>query len=405
MPSQLSSPLDVAAVRRDFPMLTGDDRDLPIYLDSAATSLKPASVIQTVRDFYESSTANTGRGVHWLAEAVTTRFEESREIIAAWLNAQTREVVFTSNCTNAIRLVAEGRDWPQGILVGLSEHHSNDLPWRTNASRSTAAVLESGVIDLEDLRRQLNEEPPNLVAVSLVSNALGTVQPIETIVELSHQAGTLVLVDASQAVAHRAIDVVSLDCDFLCFSGHKMFGPSGIGVLYGKQTCLEQLATTSFGGGSVEAVHADSFDPREIPWRLETGTPNIEGVLGLAAACEYLDSVGPEAVRDHVDSLTAHAVRGLREIPGVTVFGPAQNSARGPIVSFSMLGLESHALARILSQRHRICVRSGFHCAQPLHEALGHGPTVRASFALYNTLKEVDTFVEAVTRIALARET
>ncbi len=394
---------DVDRIRRDFPLLMGQDRESPtIYLDSAATSLKPACVIDAVREFYEAGTANTGRGVHWLAEHVTDRFEAARETIAGWINAQTREVVFVSNCTAAIRLVAEGREWPPCVLVGRSEHHSNDLPWRGRGTTVAVSVDAHGAIDLEDLQRCLDAHRPSLVAVTMVSNALGTVQPLDAIIELAHQSGARVLVDASQAVAHRAIDVEALGCDFLCFSGHKMCGPSGVGVLYGKEDCLDELTDAGFGGGSVEEVHADGFTPREVPWRLESGTPNIEGVLGLAVASDYLDGVGMEAIERHVNGLAADMAERLHRLRKVTVHGPPVGQDRGPIVSFSVDGLESHAVARILSQRHRICVRSGYHCAQPLHESLGLPPTVRASLALYTHPHEVDCLVAAVEQLAVA---
>ncbi len=394
---------DVDRIRRDFPLLMGrDGQSPPVYLDSAATSLKPACVIDVVREFYEAETANTGRGVHWLAENVTDRFEEARETIAGWINAQTREVVFVSNCTAAIRLVAEGTKWPRCVLVGKSEHHSNDLPWRVRGKTIAVSVDAHGVIDLDDLQRCLGAHRPSLVAVTLISNALGTVQPVDAIVELAHRSGAHVLVDASQAVAHRTIDVEAIGCDFLCFSGHKMCGPSGVGVLYGRENCLAELADASFGGGAVEEVHAEDFTAREVPWRLEPGTPNIEGVLGLAVASDYLDGVGMEAIGRHVNELAADVADRLSRLRKVTVYGPPAGQGRGPIVSFSVDGLESHAVARILSQRHRICVRSGYHCAQPLHESLRLPPTVRASFALYTSRHEVDRLVDAVEQLTVA---
>ncbi len=394
---------DVDRIRRDFPLLVGQEGESPtIYLDSAATSLKPACVIGAVREFYEAETANTGRGVHWLAENVTDRFEAARETIAGWINAQTREVVFVSNCTAAIRMVAEGREWPPCVLVGRSEHHSNDLPWRVRGTTVAVSVDECGAIDLDDMQRCLEAHRPALVAVTMISNALGTVQPVDAIIELAHQFGARVLVDASQAVAHRAIDVEAIGCDFLCFSGHKMCGPSGVGVLHGKENCLAELTDAGFGGGAVEEVHAEGFTAREVPWRLEPGTPNIEGVLGLAVASDYLDGVGMEAIERHVNELAADMVDRLSRLRKVSVHGPPAGQDRGAIVSFSVDGLESHAVARILSQRHRICVRSGYHCAQPLHESLGLPPTVRASLALYTTRHEVDRIVEAVEQLTAA---
>lgn len=389
--------IDVDRIRRDFPLLTEKGGQMPpIYLDSAATSLKPQCVIDAVREFYEVGTANIGRGVHWLAEQVTEQFEEGREAIAAWFNAETREIVFVSNCTSAIRVVAEGRDWSPCVLVGAAEHHSNDLPWRGHGSKVNLAVDDCGVIHLEDLERCLEQHQPALVAVSMISNALGSVQPVAAIIEMAHHYNARVLVDASQAVGHRSVDVQELDCDFLCFSGHKMCGPTGVGVLYGKSACLAELAPAGYGGGAVEDVHESDFAPREIPWRFEAGTPNIEGVIGLARACEYLDHVGMEAIEQHVSSLTTEVASRLQAMPKVTVHGPPVGKPRGALVSFSVAGLESHAIARILSQRHRICVRSGYHCAQPLHETLAIPPTVRASFGCYTSQDDVGRFLDAV---------
>lgn len=388
--------LDVNAIRGEFPILGRKVGGRPvIYLDSAATSLKPRAVIAAIVEFYERYTANIHRGVHLLSEEASERFDEARETVARFINAEFREVAFVRNTSEAINLVAANLPADASVLYGLDAHHSNQLPWRRFTRRHAVRIAANGGIDLEDLRRKLRDARPALLAVTHVSNAFGAVNPVQEIVAMAHEAGARVLVDASQSVPHQAVDVRTLDCDFLCFSGHKMCGPSGIGVLYGKHEALRLFAPLHLGGGIVESVHEDSYELRDVPWRLEAGTPHIEGAVGLAAACDFLESIGLEAIHRHESALVRRATALLQEIPGVRLYGPTDGSRSGA-VTFTVEGLEAHGVSRMLSNRHNIYVRSGFHCAQPAHEILNAPPTVRASFYLYNEAREIEQLAQAL---------
>ncbi len=394
--------LPVHELRRDFPLLEREVEGRPIvYLDSAATSLKPRAVIRAVTDFYERHTANVNRGVHFLSLEASELFDEGRGEVARFLNASPREIVFTRNATEGINLIARSLAPDERVLHTLLEHHSNFVPWRRREGASQAVtVLPDGRLDLADFERKLHAFRPGLVAVAHISNAFGVVHPIEQIVRLSHEAGARVLVDGCQSVPHRPIDVQALDCDFLCFSGHKMCGPGGVGVLYGKLSLLEALPPLTFGGDMVKEVHELDFALRDVPHRFEAGTPAIEAVIGLSAACRYLGRVPLEAIAAHERSLTAHALERLSRIRRLTLRGPLEPESRGSSVSFTIEGVEANGVARMLSHRFNICVRSGFHCAQPAHEALGSPPTVRASYYLYNTEAEIDLLAEALDQVS-----
>lgn len=397
---EAATALDTTAIRRDFPLL---ERRVAgrgvVYLDSAATSLKPRAVIATITEFYERYTANVNRGVHLLSEEAGARFDEAREIVAGFIGADAREIVFVRNATEAVNLVAHSLPPDAPVLYTLGEHHSNFLPWQRRPNRDCIGLLADGGIDMDDLERKLTRLRPALLAVTHVSNAFGALSPIDAIVRAAHAEGTKVLVDASQSVPHRPVDVRSMDCDYLCFSGHKMCGPTGIGVLYGKRECLEALDPLHYGGDMISEVHEDDYVLRETPWRLEAGTPFIEGAIGLAAACEYLESVGLPAIHEHVTSLVAYGLERLAGVGRLTIYGPAKAEQRSGSITFTIDGLESHGVARMLSNRHNIFVRSGLHCAQPAHEALRIPPTVRASFYLYNNHSEVDQLTDALTGI------
>ncbi len=394
--------LPVEEIRGDFPLLGREvEGKRIVYLDSAATSLKPRAVIRAVTDFYEKHTANVNRGVHFLSLEASELFDEGRSAVARFLNASPREIVFTRNATEAINLVARGLAQEDRVLHTLLEHHSNFLPWRRREGASTAVrLLHDGKLDLADFVSKLAAFRPRLVAVAHVSNAFGVVHPLEEIVRLSHQAGARVLVDGCQSVPHRPIDVKALDLDYLCFSGHKMCGPGGVGVLYGKLSHLEELAPFVFGGDMVKEVHESSFALRDVPHRFEAGTPAMEAVIGLGAACRYLERFGLASIAAHEGSLTAYALERLSRVPGLTLRGPLEPESRGSSVSFTLDGVEANGVARMLSHRFNICVRSGFHCAQPAHEALGSPPTVRASYYLYNTKAEIDLLADALDRIS-----
>lgn len=396
----MAAVFDVEQVRREFPLLERRVGDQPlVYFDSAATSLKPRAVIDAVVACYTRHTANVHRGVHLLSEEASHRFDEARDTVAAFLGVGPREIVFTKNATEAVNLVARSQPAGARILATLGEHHSNFLPWGQVGQVRLVGLDSQGRIRLDEYRRLLTEWRPALVAVSWISNALGVVHPIGELVSLARAAGARVLVDASQAVPHRPVDLRSLGCDYLCFSGHKMCGPSGVGVLAAPREALAALRPLLYGGDMVEAVHAEAFELRELPMALEAGTPAIEAVCGLAAACRFLEDCGQAAIEAHERQLVAHAWRRLREVPGVICHGPHDLAERASAIPFTVAGLEPNAVARLLSNRYQICVRSGFHCAQPAHEALGLGPTVRASFYLYNTPAEIDLLAEGLTQL------
>lgn len=397
MNNTITSAFCVDSVRDDFPILQRVDGGKPIvYLDSAATSLKPQCVIDAIVDFYQHSTANVGRGVHRLAEEATDRFDASRETIASFINAEAREVAFVRNTTEAINVVARSLPPEAKVLCALTEHHSNLLPWMQYGTAVPVRVSTEGRIDLEHLAEQIASHRPKLCAISHISNAFGVVQPIHEIVELCRQNRVRVLVDASQSVPHQVMDVRQLGCDFLCFSGHKMCGPSGIGVLYAGWENMQSLVPQVFGGGMVEKVQSDQHTMAFPPRNLEAGTPAIECTIGLAAACDYLESVGLEPINSHMEHLLQHALLRLSEVPGLRIHGPATTEVRSGAVTWSIKGVDSHTTARVLSDRYNICVRSGFHCAEPAHKELGVPPSVRASFYLYNTASEIDQLAEAL---------
>ena len=395
------SSFDVSAVRRDFPLLDREvDGQAVTYLDSAATSLKPRCVIDAVVEFYEAYTANISRGVHQLADEATDRFEAARDTIASFINAEASNLVFTRNTTESINLVALSSGQSTKVLYSVGDHHSNYLPWIEYTNGEAVELLQDGRIDLDDLNSKLQTKQNNLLAIAHITNAFGAENPIQEIIAMAHANDCRVLLDASQSAAHLPLDVIALDCDFLCFSGHKVCGPSGVGVLYGKSDLLSQLRPIHLGGAMVSEVHRDGFVLNNPPWKFEAGTPNIEGVFGFAAACDYLDSVGLKAIHSHEQQLVREAMQRLQEIPGVRLFGPSDPEDRGAIVSFGIDGIEVHGLARILSNRFKIFVRSGYHCAQPAHETLDLPPTTRASFGLYSNLNDVARLIEAVKQIS-----
>lgn len=401
-PARLTAmPFDVARIREDFPILRRQIGSRPIvYLDSAATSLKPQPVIDAILGYYTQYTANIKRGVHPLADEATERYEEARHAVAGFINADSRDIVFVRNTTEAINLVAGGLAIDTPVLYGLGEHHSNLIPWQRRAGSEAVPVTSQGAVDCEYLQRRLARGDARLLAIAHVSNALGAVNPVEEIVAFAHRHGCRVLIDASQSIPHRPIDVVALGCDYLCFSGHKMCGPSGIGVLYATQECFQAMPPQVFGGGMVSEVHEDGFELGEIPWRFEAGTPFIEGVIGLGAACSYLSSIGLAQIHAHENVLLSRGLAGLAENARVRVHGPLDAAERGSSLSFTVNDMDPHGVARLLATRFNIFVRSGFHCAQPAHEALQIRPTVRASVYLYNDPAEIDQLVEALSSIS-----
>jgi cysteine desulfurase/selenocysteine lyase len=354
-------------------------------------------VLERIAGLYESGIANVHRAVNFLGDESTRAFEGARESIARFIGAQPRETVFTANTTQAINLVCGSlsRAGRLKVLTTTQEHHSNLLPWTETGEVEFVPWSEGGTFELGALERELARKP-DLFAVAAASNFLGTVQPVKEIVERCHGAGVRVLIDASQSIAHQPHDVRDIGCDYLVFSGHKIYGPSGIGVLYAQEELLEEMPAFFLGGNMVKEVHARSWVPNDLPHRFEAGTPNIEGAVGLGAAIEFLESLDWDRVAAHESALVQYAKRELAALRGVRVFGPKPRTPSAPLVSFQLKGLESSAVAKALSSRGNIIVRSGFLCAQPAHDQLSAGPSVRASFAIYNCKEEVDRMLEVI---------
>ncbi len=391
---------DIAAVRKDFPALDREFEGRPlIYLDSAATYLKPQRVIDAVSDCYRRYAGTVGRGVHVMSAEAMDRFDEARETIANFINADPQEVIFVRSATEAINLVASSLAAGSRVLGSIGEHHSNLLPWRSMHDFQPLQLDDRGAIVIDALKATLAAGNTQLVTCSSVGNAFGNVHPVEQLADLAHAAGADVFIDINQSIAHERTNVRQLDCDYACFSGHKLGGPTGLGVLYAKPDRLEQLRPLLLGGGMVESVTDSEYVLEALPMRLEAGTAHFEGVIGLAAACEYLDELSIENISQHEQQLTSELLCGLDSVPRVLLHGPKDASKRGAIVSFSIDGLEAHGAARMLSNRANLCLRSGYHCAQLAHSAHGVKPTVRASFGVYNTSCEVATLIDTLQRI------
>ena len=405
-PSSLTG-FDVERVRRDFPILHRTVNDKPlVYLDNAATAQKPQQVIDAVQQFYSNENANIHRGVHYLSEHATAAYEEVREKARRFLGAgEVREVVFVRGTTDAINLVASGYLRPRlkegdEILVSQMEHHSNIVPWQLVCEERGATVKmipmsESGELVLDELDGLLNERT-RLVAVGHVSNALGTVNPIRQLVDAAHACDVPVLVDGAQAAPHIPIDVTALGCDFYCLSGHKMFGPMGIGLLYGRAELLEAMSPYQGGGDMIRAVSFEGTTYAPIPSKFEAGTPNVAGAVGLGATMDYLASLDWDAVTAYEDEVLQYAIESIGSVPGVKLFGMAK--ARTAVVSFLMDGVHAHDVGTIVDQD-GVAIRTGHHCAQPVMDFYGVTATARASFALYNTKDEVDKLVTALHRV------
>lgn len=401
--------LDVQNIRADFPILRREVRPgVPlVYLDSTATAQKPAAVIEAMDAFYKRSNANIHRGVHTLAEESTALYEAARESIARFIHAPAaRQVIYTRNTTEAINMVAYswGRaNLGAGDLVILTEmeHHSNLVPWHMLAAErgirlEFIPVTEHGLLD-QDAYRALLAQSPKLVAFTHMSNVLGTINPAAGMIEMAHAAGALTLLDGAQSVPHFAVDVQALDVDFMAFSAHKMLGPTGIGVLYGKANLLESMPPFLGGGDMIREVHLRSFRPNSLPYKFEAGTPAIAEAVGFGAAAEYLMGIGMDRIAAHEHAITEYALERLEEIPGLRLFGPdAQH--KGGVAAFTLSGVHPHDVAQILDQD-GVAVRAGHHCAQPLHEKFGIPATSRASFYLYTTPAEIDRLVEGIYKV------
>ena len=407
-PQQTAAPptFDPEAVRGDFPILaTRLPGGVPLaYLDNAATTQRPRAVIQSLVDVYEKHYANVHRGIHWLSDQSTDLFEEARRKVQAFVGAaESAEIIFTHGTTESINLVA--RSWGDAnlragdeVLLTEMEHHSNIVPWQQLAARTGctirwAPITDAGLLDLDAFDRLLGPRT-RLVAVTATSNVLGTVNPVGEIVRRAHAAGALVLIDAAQSVPHHAVDVTALACDFLAFSGHKMLGPTGVGVLYARRELLEAMPPFMGGGSMIRRVRLDGFEPADLPAKFEAGTPPIVSAIGLGTAIDYLNRIGMDAIAAHERRLCEYAHQRLMDLGGVRFLGPAPERKSG-IVSFTLAGIHAHDVAQLLD-RHGIAVRAGHHCAMPLHKRLGIAASSRASFYFYNTLAEVDRLADAI---------
>ncbi|HVN79340.1 MAG TPA: cysteine desulfurase [Terriglobia bacterium] len=399
---------DVYRIREDFPALRQRVRgNLLVYLDNAATSQKPQSVIDRILQYYTSENSNVHRGVHFLSELATREFERTRTRVQKFINAaEDREIVFVKGTTEAINLVAwtyARRNLKAGdeILISAMEHHSNIVPWQmicseTGAQLRVAPISDRGEMILEDFARLLSGRT-RLVAITHVSNALGTLNPIKEIVRMSHECGIPVLVDGAQAVPHKQVDVRDLNCDYYAFSGHKVYGPTGIGVLYGKAQLLESMPPYQGGGDMISSVTFEETTYNKIPYKFEAGTPHIAGVIGLGAAIDYLTNTGIDRVAAHEEDLLEYATQALSAIPKLRLIGTAQQKAS--VLSFVLEGVHPHDVGTILDQE-GIAVRTGHHCAQPVMDRFGIPATVRASFGMYNTREEIDALVTALYKVS-----
>jgi cysteine desulfurase / selenocysteine lyase len=396
--------IDLQRVRADFPILERSVHGKPlVYLDNAATTQKPRVVLDAVAAYYSNLNANVHRGVHELSERATEAYEGARERVRAFFNAaSTREIVFTRNATEGINLVAQSFARPllgpgDEVLISAMEHHSNIVPWQmaceaTGARLAVAPIDDRGDVMLEELARRLTPRT-RLLAITHMSNALGTITPAREIVRMAHAHGVPVLLDASQAAYHMRLDVAALGCDFLVATGHKLYGPTGIGVLYGKESRLEAMPPFLGGGDMIASVSFERSTWNVLPYKFEAGTPHMAGAIGLHAALDYIDAVGFEAISAHEADLLAYATEAIADVPGVRLIGTAKE--KGSILSFVMDGVHPHDIGTIVD-RQGVAIRTGHHCAQPVMERFGVPATARASLAMYNTRDEIDTLARAM---------
>ena len=398
--------LDISSVRRQFPILRKMIAGKALcYVDSAATSQKPQCVLDAVSEFYTTKNANVNRGVHALAEEATLSHDTARKSVQTFLNAKhAHEIVFTKNATEALNLVARsfGETLKAGDRIALSilEHHSNIVPWMQLEKRSGIVldwlpITDDGFIDLEATEKVLKKGTTKLVALSGLSNVLGTLQPLHDIIDLAHKNGSVVIVDAAQLAAHEIIDVQKLDCDFLAFSGHKTYGPTGIGVLFGKTELLQKMPPFLGGGDMIQTVTTEGFTPAELPRKFEAGTVAAADAAGLAAALEWMTETGMENIKNHEASLISHAMKELKNIAGLRILGPSDPTQRTGCISFVIDGIHPHDLTDVLGKI-GICLRAGHHCTQPLHMFLSIPASTRLSVAAYNTKEEIDVCMKAL---------
>lgn len=396
--------LDINKIRADFPILHQQIYKRPlVYLDNAASTQKPRQVIDAIREYYEKDNCNIHRGVHFLSVKATEAYEEARKEIREFINARsTHEVIFTKGATESLNLVASsfGKRYIQSgdeVITTIMEHHSNFVPWQQmclerGARLRVAGINDQGELNMAELKSMVNEKT-RLIALTHVSNVLGTINPVKEIIAHAHQHSIPVLLDGAQGISHLPVDVQDLDCDFYCFSGHKMYAPMGTGVLYGKEKFLEELPPYQLGGEMIKDVYIDRTTFNELPFKFEAGTPNVEGVAGLRAAVSYLKSIGMQEIAAYEDQLLHYATVKLSGINDIRFFGTSKDKAS--LISFLIGEIHPYDTGMIIDKM-GVAVRTGHHCAMPLIDSLGISGTVRASFAFYNTLDEIDLLVEAV---------
>ncbi|EAR08531.1 aminotransferase class V-fold PLP-dependent enzyme [Reinekea blandensis] len=401
--------LDIQKIRQDFPILHQQVNDKPlVYLDNGATTQKPEMVINAIADYYRHDNSNVHRGAHTLSDRATGQFEQARETVREFINASlTEEIIWTKGTTEGVNLVAfswglENLSAGDRVLVSHMEHHANIVPWqmvcqRTGAELVPVPVTELGDVDMTAFDALLDERV-KFVSMAHVSNALGTVNPIEEVIRKAHSVGARVLIDGAQAVAHWAVDVQALDCDFYVFSGHKLYGPTGIGVLYGRQSLLQGMTPFMGGGEMIETVAFEKTTYNRLPYKFEPGTPNIAGVIGLAAAIRYLSQFERADIQAHEESVLAYAVERAKAVEGLRLIG--QSDHRAGVISFVLEGTHPNDVGTLLDQQ-GVAVRTGNHCAMPIMDRYGVPGTVRASFALYNTKEDVDALFTALEKVKM----
>ncbi len=397
--------LDVEQIRKDFPILQRKVHGKPlVYFDNAATSQKPMQVIDAIDFYYKNYNANVHRSIHQLGEEATAKFVEAHEKIADFINADSyQNIVLTKNTTESLNLVAysltAGLNKDDEIVISQMEHHSNFVTWQQQAKLrglklKFIKIDEERKLDEESIKENITKKT-KIVSLTHVSNVLGTINPIEDITKIAHENDALMVVDGAQAAPHMSIDVKKLDADFYAFSGHKMLGPTGVGVLYGKKELLENMQPFLYGGEMIREVRFDDTEFNELPWKFEAGTPNIIEGIGLGVAIDYLNKVGMKQINERDKELVDYSIERLKEIEGITIYGPKE---RGSVVAFNVHGVHAHDVSQILDSE-GVAIRAGHHCCMPLMSVLGITATARASFYLYNTEQEIDTFINAIHKV------
>lgn len=401
--------IDIEKIRKDFPILNQNINDKPfVYLDSAATTQKPIQVIEAMGIYNKLSNANIHRGAYTLSIRATEMYDEARKRVKEFINAPYDEsIIFTKNTTEALNLVAfsyglENVSENDEIVVLISEHHSNILPWQMVAKKNNAKLKfvylnDDYTVDMKDFKEKVTEKT-KIVAAAHISNVLGTINPIKEIIDYAHEMNAIAVIDGAQAAPHTKVDIEKLNADFYAFSGHKMLGPMGIGVLYGRRELLEKMGPFLSGGDMIEYVEEESSTFAELPYKFEAGTQNVEAAVGLKVAIDYIEEIGIEKIKNHEMELTKYAMEKMNEIPYITIYGTKDIDKKSSVISFNIENIHPHDVATILDS-YGVALRAGHHCAQPLMKYLGINATCRVSFYLYNTIEEVDIFIESLKNV------